>query len=62
MSIQTQTRSLKAHGLTLVGVTLASRFAAPILLIGLAMALALINVFLAPGLDGLPNMESVIGP
>ena len=59
MSMQTQTRSLKAQGLTLVGVTL---LAAPILLIGLAVALALINAFLARGLGGIPYMEGVVGP
>jgi hypothetical protein len=45
---------------TLVGVTLASRFAAPILLIG--VALVLINRFMTPGLGGLQEMESIVGP
>ena len=59
MSTQTEVRRSKADGSTLVGV---SRFAAPILVIAVAIALALINTYLAPALGSLPEMESVVGP
>ena len=62
MSLQTKVQSLKADGSTLLGVTLVSRFAAPILVIALAIALALINIYLAPALGGVPGTESVVGP
>ena len=62
MSMRTETRRLKAHGSTLVGATLAGRFPVPILLICLAIAFALINTFSAPGLGGLPAIESIVGP
>jgi hypothetical protein len=62
MSTQAEVQSAKADGSTLVGVTLVSRFAAPILVIAVAIALALINTYLAPALGALPVMESFVGP